>query len=903
MKPVVYGVVGRARRWLLWSFCLIVTGMQAATSLHRDASVLRLDNGLVAVTFNVANGDWEAMYSDGTVFASDLQCGVITESVAGSRKGPQSFSFSRIKGVFGPGVRVVVDRMGERPFLLVITMHDDQPFFLVQMQIPEAKGLSICGATMIEGRFRIGEDPGQVSVLVNKGDLRTCSEIQHVDLQTNANRWSVGSQFMLAGYNRGDGRSLLLGALQSEGVNTMSATVNTSEDDRTFHIKASSRYVGDPLRIESGSWFSPVWMVAVPGRIVDGLEVYGRAFGALRATLPPATGCSGWWAVAPGVAGTSASFLTCLDVLKGQRLAEYGLRIAGWDARKESEDGFEKNVPDGYGDLSSAVRSRGFVVGKRLESGGDVPAVSPGFPISHLLSQRLEKMTAEEGVGVVIVEAGHGFTVAQPDTPLDVTWRRALGVLGQIGANHQARIMTRGGPEWWSFGVLDGMSWGTTSWNGTSTNWLADAMRWGRRFYGVRNMWGDGPAWLNLSAGSLEQSRARASFFALSGGSVWLGDDPRLVESSRWEILKHILPLQAASAHPCDLFDLPGGWQPKCPRIWQCSLTKPAVGAWQMVGAFNWGVHSEDAEDRNVTIDFARHLGLKTSRRYLAFDFWRQQYLGIVTNRLSVDVPPGECRILALREEEIQPQVLGDDRHVLTGYEAIRQIMWEPEFKRLRVTIQTVRKTSYALHVHVPSHLNLVRAVAHQKEADVERKSASWAVVTVDSGPTGQVACELQFETSAGPSEIVAAESGSALPPASYQMQNGEITLDQVRPRWSFLDQDGDGGCLMPNRDGSITATAPYRVGWDVSGLTSRFPRFCAEVRGTGDARVCYEVLGDGRSLYLSEGLGSGQKASVDISIQGIRELVLICHLSEGTSQKVAGEWIRPRLASPKSSP
>lgn len=868
--------------------------------MHRDASVLRLDNGLVAVTFNVDNGDWEAMYADGAVFASNLQCGIATESMATSRKGPQSFSFSRIKGVFGPGIRVAVDRLGERPFLLVITMHDDQPFFLVQLQVPEAKGLSIRGSTMMEGCFRIGEDPNRVAVLVNKGDEEAHAEIQRVDLHANAKQWSTGSQFMLAGYNHGDGRSLIIGSLQAEGVNTIHATVNASEDDRTFHIKATSQYMGDPLRVESGSWFSPVWMVAAPGSIMDGLEAYGLAFKGLRTIPPPETGCGGWWAVAPGVADTSASFMACLDVLKGQRLADHGLRIVGCDVRKESEDGLWKDFPDGRRGLVSAIQSRGFEAGVRMEGGDSVLAVSPGFPISHALSQRLEKMTVEEGFGAVILETGSGFTVTEPGTPLDVTWRRALGVLGQIGANHRARLMTRGGPEWWGVGVLDGMSWGSTPWTKASTNRLADAMKWGRRFYGVRNMWEEGPAWLNLSGGSLEQALSHASLLALSGGSVWLGDDPRSVESSRWEIAKRILPVQAASARPCDLFELPGGWQPKCPRIWQCRLSKPTVGTWHVVGVFNWGSDPGDAESRRITVDFARHLGPNGPRRCLAFDFWRQQYLGILTNRVSIDVPPGECRILALREEEKQPQVIGDDRHVLTGYAALRQVMWEPEYSRMRVMIQTVRKTSYTFHVHVPPHLNLVRAVAHQKETGVERKSDSWIVVTVDSGPTGQVSCELQFETAAKPSEGVMAEFSGALPPTSIQMQDGQITLSQVRPRWTDMTRDGDGGFVRPNHDGSLSARIPYRVGWDVSGLTTRFPRLRADVRGARGGKVRFEVFGDGRSLFVTEGLVPGQQASLDVPVQGVRELELVCHQVEDASGDAVGEWIQPRLASPQ---
>jgi hypothetical protein len=72
-----------------------------------------------------------------------------------------------------------------------------------------------------------------------------------------------------------------------------------------------------------------------------------------------------------------------------------------------------------------------------------------------------------------------------------------------------------------------------------------------------------------------------------------------------------------------------------------------------------------------------KRLGLEPGKTYLAFDFWRQQMVGDVTDELRVTVQAGEVTLLALHEKGDRPLVIGTDRHVLMGAVELENVAWD----------------------------------------------------------------------------------------------------------------------------------------------------------------------------------------------------------------------------------
>lgn len=99
-------------------------------------------------------------------------------------------------------------------------------------------------------------------------------------------------------------------------------------------------------------------------------------------------------------------------------------------------------------------------------------------------------------------------------------------------------------------------------------------------------------------------------------------------------------------------------------------------------------------------------LGLAPAKRYLAFDFWTQTFLGLVDG--SLDCPAlalGHCQVVALQPLLDAPQLIASSRHV--SMDAVSVQSWSYLGNQLELTLSGVPGDSEMYFLHLPEHMSL----------------------------------------------------------------------------------------------------------------------------------------------------------------------------------------------------
>lgn len=160
---------------------------------------------------------------------------------------------------------------------------------------------------------------------------------------------------------------------------------------------------------------------------------------------------------------------------------------------------------------------------------------------------------------------------------------------------------------------------------------------------------------------TLEEARTRIMLCANSGGFPTIGEAISQMVPGRLELLKKALPPYGHSARPVDLMEH------DVPSIHHLRVPHPA-GEWQVISLFNW-----DNIPQTFTVNLD-NLGLPGE--YHAFEFWTQEYTGVVKHELKFTVLRRAVRVLRLTLVSDHPQVIGTDRHVAVGIKELPFLHW-----------------------------------------------------------------------------------------------------------------------------------------------------------------------------------------------------------------------------------
>ena len=133
-------------------------------------------------------------------------------------------------------------------------------------------------------------------------------------------------------------------------------------------------------------------------------------------------------------------------------------------------------------------------------------------------------------------------------------------------------------------------------------------------------------------------------------------------------------------------------------------------------------------------------LSLDDNKEYLAFDFWKQKYLGRISKAIKLPkLKLGHCQIISLRPVLNHPQFLSSSRHVSQDAISLKSQEWKDN--KLTLTIEGVSGTSETYWIHVPDGYMI-------KETRCEEFEATIIKTIIDKQGGSAVAFKLDFRES-----------------------------------------------------------------------------------------------------------------------------------------------------------
>jgi hypothetical protein len=232
----------------------------------------------------------------------------------------------------------------------------------------------------------------------------------------------------------------------------------------------------------------------------------------------------------------------------------------------------------------------------------------------------------------------------------------------------------------------------------------------------------------------LNHAQLVCSWVAVTGqlnlSSEWLPGLP----AERLAILQRTMPGHGLLPRPVDLFE----HDP--PRIWLLTDDRGEARR-DVIGLFNW-------DDEEIAFDetLAR-IGLDDEAEYEAFDYWANEPVATIDDRLDVTLPAQSCRILAVRPETNHPQLLSTSRHVTQGIVDVRSEVWDAASRTLRGESVVVAGDPYELRIALPNDgasWDVDAAESSTGEARVS-KSGRLLRITVEAPATGALMWSIRF--------------------------------------------------------------------------------------------------------------------------------------------------------------
>ena len=205
-----------------------------------------------------------------------------------------------------------------------------------------------------------------------------------------------------------------------------------------------------------------------------------------------------------------------------------------------------------------------------------------------------------------------------------------------------------------------------------------------------------------------------ATVFGLTGSPIMLGDDIRRIHPERLALIKKCLPRTDRMARPVDLFTHVR------PDDYCRVLALPVKTAWDsylLAAVFN-------LDDRGYHADLSlSDLGLKTERDYRVFEFWGEEYVGTVRDRLACDVGVNSCKLFRLSQARRHPWLLSTDMHVQQGNVEVPELEWDAARMVLRGAVTRPKGEAGSLYFLMPKGYRLVNHEGHWLAKDARDMS------------------------------------------------------------------------------------------------------------------------------------------------------------------------------------
>ena len=206
---------------------------------------------------------------------------------------------------------------------------------------------------------------------------------------------------------------------------------------------------------------------------------------------------------------------------------------------------------------------------------------------------------------------------------------------------------------------------------------------------------------------SFERARAFLSLWGIMCLNMLAGGGflPKPTNAERVELYKKVCPVYPGRPRPVDLFER------DMAEVYDLVVEKP-FGSWHVVGFFNW----DEQKTETITLDL-NHIDMG-GKTVLVFDFWEEEFVGVMTDRLSLDVPPQDCKILSIHEANDLPTVISTNQHITQGGVELEGLRgWNAGEMTLEGTSVGPEDTSHLLFIWTPSGLQIRNASGCEMES------------------------------------------------------------------------------------------------------------------------------------------------------------------------------------------
>ena len=205
---------------------------------------------------------------------------------------------------------------------------------------------------------------------------------------------------------------------------------------------------------------------------------------------------------------------------------------------------------------------------------------------------------------------------------------------------------------------------------------------------------------------TLAEARTLVSMVALSGVVYPLAGVMPELSPERMSLLRRTMPTMPIA--PMDLFSrgTDVDWDTfkhvraddyihHYPEILDLKVNAKA-GTYDVVALPNWRTSPV-----TKTVSLAGQLGLAAGEKCVAFDFWNQKLVGVVSQSISVEVEGHDTRVLLVHRLLNRPQLIGTSRHI-TGAFSILDLSWDPAARAMQGLSEVIPGQDYTLFIHLP---------------------------------------------------------------------------------------------------------------------------------------------------------------------------------------------------------
>ena len=212
----------------------------------------------------------------------------------------------------------------------------------------------------------------------------------------------------------------------------------------------------------------------------------------------------------------------------------------------------------------------------------------------------------------------------------------------------------------------------------------------GKRYFYHNRAWTNDIDHICIDLVSANQAEAIASQIALSGGNTMSGDRLTGLDATKISILQKVFPSSGISSRPVNLLDA----DPQ--TAFAVQFDKDSV-EWTIAGFFN-----PDISKSTVHFYPVERLWLDSKKEYLCFDFWKQRFLGEISDTIRVPVNPGGVTVLSIHEKQQVPQVLSTTRHISQGLFELDNIGYNPVSNQLSGVSKGPIGSKHSVFIYVP---------------------------------------------------------------------------------------------------------------------------------------------------------------------------------------------------------